>query len=81
MAGILSCELVIIVIGCVVCTIGLVGNTLSFVVLHKGECQHVGSYLLKALALADNLFLTAYMLNICLYVYMAVHMAYMVGHP
>ena len=37
------------------------GNTLSFVVLHKGGCQNVGSYLLQALALADNLFLAVYM--------------------
>ena len=73
MAWILSCELVVIVIGCVVCTIGLVGNTLSFVVLHKGESQNVGSFLLKVLALADNLFLTAYMLvniNTLIYAYM-----------
>ena len=56
------CQLVIIVIGCVVCVFGLVGNTLSFVVLHKGGCQNVGSFLLKALALADNLFLLAYVL-------------------
>ena len=62
MAVVLLCDLVVIVIGCIVCTIGLVGNTLSFVVLHKGGCQNVGSYLLKALALADNLFLTVFML-------------------
>ena len=60
-------------IGCVVCTIGLVGNALSFVVLHKGGSQKIGSYLLKALALADNLLLTVHILvdiNICIHDYL-----------
>ena len=61
MALALDCGTIFIILGCVVCVIGLVGNTLSFVVLHKGGCQNVGSYLLKALALADNLFLAVYM--------------------
>ena len=61
MTWLLSCAVIFRVVGCLVCVIGLVGNTLSFVVLHKGGCHNVGSYLLKALALADNLFLAVYM--------------------
>ncbi|KAK2184270.1 hypothetical protein NP493_274g01008 [Ridgeia piscesae] len=40
-----------------VCAFGLIGNSLSFAVLHKYTCGNVGTYLLKALALMDNLFL------------------------
>ena len=63
MSWLLSCAVIFSVVGCVLCVIGLVGNTLSFVVLHKGGCQNVGSYLLKALSLADNLFLAVYMFD------------------
>ncbi|KAI0229586.1 FMRFamide receptor, partial [Lamellibrachia satsuma] len=40
-----------------VCAFGLIGNSLSFAVLHKYTGGNVGTYLLKALALMDNLFL------------------------
>ena len=39
------------------CVFGLIGNSLSFAVLHKYSSGNVGTYLLKALAVTDNLFL------------------------
>ena len=39
------------------CAIGLIGNTLSFALLHKSTGGHVGTYLLEALAVSDNLYL------------------------
>ena len=36
---------------------GLIGNALSFAVLHKYSSGNVGAYLLKALAITDNIFL------------------------
>ena len=36
---------------------GLIGNSLSFAVLHKYSSGNVGAYLLKALAITDNIFL------------------------
>ena len=53
----MSCDFVYIIIVCIVCAIGLIGNTLSFAVLHKSTGENVGTYLLEALALADNMFL------------------------
>ena len=38
-------------------TFGLIGNSLSFAVLHKYSSGNVGTYLLKALAVTDNIFL------------------------
>ena len=38
---------------------GLIGNSLSFAVLHKYSRNNVATYLLKALAVSDNLFLIA----------------------
>ena len=40
-----------------VCGFGLIGNSLSFAVLHKYSRNNVATYLLKALAITDNLFL------------------------
>ncbi|KAK2159789.1 hypothetical protein LSH36_146g04001 [Paralvinella palmiformis] len=40
-----------------VCGFGLIGNSLSFGVLHKYSRNNVATYLLKALAVTDNLFL------------------------
>ena len=57
MSSITSCEAVFFIIDCIVCAIGLIGNTLSLVVLHKSTGGNVGTYLLEALALTDNLFL------------------------
>ena len=57
MSSIMSCEAVFFIIDCNVCAIGLVGNTLSLFVLHKSTGGNVGTYLLEALALTDNLFL------------------------
>ena len=37
--------------------LGLIGNSLSFAVLHKYSSGNVGTYLLKALAVTDNIFL------------------------
>ena len=45
------------------CAIGLIGNTLSLVVLHKSTGGNVGTYLLEALALTDNLFLA---ISVCI---------------
>lgn len=42
-----------------VCLFGLVGNSLSFAVLHKYSKSSVATYLLKALAIMDNLFLAS----------------------
>ena len=41
----------------IVCGLGLVGNSLSFAVLHKYTKHNVATYLLKALAIVDNVFL------------------------
>ena len=41
----------------VVCIFGLVGNSLSFAVLHGYSRSNVATFLLKALAVSDNLFL------------------------
>ncbi len=41
----------------VVCIFGLIGNSLSFAVLHKYSRSNVATFLLKALAVSDNLFL------------------------
>ena len=40
-----------------VCIFGLVGNTLSFIVLQWGRKNAVATFLLQSLAIADNLFL------------------------
>ncbi|ELU14310.1 hypothetical protein CAPTEDRAFT_183437 [Capitella teleta] len=42
-----------------VCAFGLVGNALSIAVLHKYSRNSVATYLLKALAVMDNLFLAS----------------------
>ena len=39
------------------CAFGLIGNSLSFAVLHMYSSGNVGAYLLKALAVTDNIFL------------------------
>lgn len=39
------------------CIFGFVGNTVSFMVLHKDRSTPVASFLLKSLAVADNIFL------------------------
>ena len=39
------------------CAIGLIGNTLSFALLHKSTGGNVGTYLIEALAVSDNLYL------------------------
>ena len=43
----------------IVCVLGLLGNSLSFAVLTKYARRSVATYLLKALAVTDNLFLAA----------------------
>ena len=58
MSSITLCNAVFLIINCMVYSIGLIGNTLSLVVLHKSTGGNVGTYLLEALALTDNLFLT-----------------------
>jgi hypothetical protein len=40
-----------------VCGFGLIGNSLSFAVLHKYSRDTVSTYLLKTLAVMDNVFL------------------------
>ena len=42
-----------------VCALGILGNVLSFILLHKYSPNSVASYLLKSLAVADNMFLIA----------------------
>ena len=39
------------------CAFGVIGNSLSFAVLHMYSSGNVGAYLLKALAVTDNIFL------------------------
>lgn len=41
----------------IVCLLGLIGNSLSFAVLHRYSQSNVATYLLKTLAITDNLFL------------------------
>ena len=41
----------------VVCAFGVIGNSLSFAVLHKYSRNSVANYLLKGLAISDNMFL------------------------
>ena len=66
MSSIALCEVVLFIIGCIVCVTGIIGNTLSFAVLHKSTGglvgtylleALVGTYLLEALAVTDNVFL------------------------
>ena len=49
------------------CVFGIIGNSISFAVLHKYTSGNVGAYLLKALAVLDNIFL-ATRLGIILYI-------------
>ena len=63
MSSLTSCDFVYFIIVCIVCAIGLIGNTLSFTVLHKHTGGHVGTYLLEALALTDNMFLA---ISVCI---------------
>ena len=42
----------------VICVFGLVGNTLSFLVLRSEHRGHVATFLLQTMAVADNVFLT-----------------------
>ena len=42
---------------------GLIGNSLSFAVLHKYTSGNVGTYLLKALAVTDNIFLAVTLIS------------------
>ena len=48
------------------CALGLIGNSLSFAVLHMYSSGNVGAYLLKALSVTDNIFL-ATMLGVLIY--------------
>jgi len=41
-----------------ICVFGLVGNTLSFLVLRSERRGHVATFLLQTMAVADNVFLT-----------------------
>ncbi len=56
-----SCEEFLFVVYVVVfgtmCIFGLIGNTLSFLVLQWEKHSHVATFLLQVMALADNLFL------------------------
>ena len=63
MSSLISCDFVYLIIVCIVCAIGLIGNTLSLAVLHKHTSGHVGTYLLEALALTDNMFLA---ISVCI---------------
>ena len=49
--------LIILVMYVIVCAFGLIGNTLSFAVLHRSSKTNSSTYLLKVLALTDNAFL------------------------
>ena len=60
MSSLTSCDFVYFILVCIICAIGLIGNTLSFAVLHKHTFGHVGTYILQALALTDNMFLAIY---------------------
>ena len=42
---------------CSVCVVGIIGNSLSFFVLHKYSRDTVATFLLKALAVSDSVFL------------------------
>ena len=68
MSSLTSCVAVFFIIDCIVCAIGLIGNTLSLVVLHKSTGGNVGTYLLEALALTDNLFLSIVVCNDAYYI-------------
>jgi hypothetical protein len=48
--------LYVIVLG-LLCAFGLVGNTISFIVLRAERHSHVATFLLQTMAVADNLFL------------------------
>lgn len=47
----------------VMCLIGLVGNSLAFLVLRRDRSTPVASFLLQCLALADNCYLAVWILN------------------
>lgn len=46
-----------------ICLFGLIGNCLSWVVLNTHKRRGVANYLLKALAVVDNLFLITVIIN------------------
>ena len=50
-------------LSCTVYAFGLIGNSLSFAVLHKYTSGNVGTYLLKALAVTDNIFLAVTLIS------------------
>ena len=50
-------------LGCTLYVFGLIGNSLSFAVLHKYSSGNVGAYLLKALAVTDNIFLATTLIS------------------
>ncbi len=45
------------------CLFGLVGNTISFLVLHKDRTTPVATFLLQVLAVVDNIFLLLWMIH------------------
>ena len=56
------------IIDCIVCAIGLIGNTLLFALLHKSTGGHVGTYLLEARAVSDNLYLATIACSVTYYI-------------
>ena len=50
-------------LSCTVYAFGLIGNSLSFAVLHKYTSGNVGTYLLKALAITDNICLATTLIS------------------
>ena len=50
-------------LSCTVYAFGLIGNSLSFAVLHKYTSGNVGIYLLKAFAVTDNIFLATTLIS------------------
>ena len=54
-------------LGGAICSLGLVGNLISYFVLGKGRCSGpVATFLLRSLALTDNFFLTMWFMNFSL---------------
>ena len=45
------------------CLVGLVGNTISFLVLNKDKSTPVASFLLQSIAVADNAFLVLWLIH------------------
>ena len=66
----------------VICILGVIGNTVSFMVLRKDRSSPVAAFLLEVLSVADNVYLIIWMLNYTVrYCFMYFHISESELHP